>query len=93
MNTTTMLTPGLAPEVEQRPAKTFREKSVHELTDEDCEEMLRAAHRGEQPPPRASWESLAQYLPADPDFLKERPELFDFERVDKLFEDWVDTAG
>lgn len=71
-----------------QPAKTFREKSVHELTDEDCEEMLRAAHRGEPPPPRASWESLAQYLPADPDFLKERPELFDFERVDKLFEGW-----
>ena len=69
-------------------AKTFRDKGVHELTVEDCEEMLRAAHRGEPPPPRPSWESLAQYLPADPDFLKERPELFDFERVDKLFEGW-----
>lgn len=72
----------------QQPAKTFRDKSVDELTVEDCEEMLRAMHRGEPPPPRPSWESLAQYLPADPDFLKERPELFDFERVDKLFEGW-----
>ena len=71
-----------------QPAKTFRDKSVDELTVEDCEEMLRSMHRGEPPPPRPSWESLAQYLPADPDFLKERPELFDFERVDKLFEGW-----
>ena len=71
-----------------QPAKTFRDKSVDELTVEDCKEMLRAAHRGEPPPPRPSWKSLAQYLPADPDFLKERPELFDFERVDKLFEGW-----
>ena len=62
-----------------QPAKTFRDKSVDELTVEDW---------GEPPPPRPSWESLAQYLPADPDFLKERPELFDFERVDKLFEGW-----
>lgn len=69
-------------------AKTFRDKSTDELTDEDCEEMLRAMHRGEPPPPRPSWESLVQYLPVDADFLSERPDVLDFERADKLFEGW-----
>ena len=68
--------------------RTFRDKSTDELTDEDCEEMLRAMHRGEPPPPRPSWESLAQYLPVDVDFLSERPDVLDFERADKLFEGW-----
>ena len=73
------LVDGAAPQEATQAAtvRTFRDKSTDELTDEDCEEMLRAMHRGEPPPPRPSW-----------DFLSERPDVLDFERADKLFEGW-----
>ncbi len=37
---------------------------------------------------KANWEEFLKGEPVDADFLSERPELFDFERIDKLFEGW-----
>ena len=49
---------------------------------DEINEEIRAARA------QANWAEFLKGEPVDADFLSERPELFDFERADKLFEGW-----
>ena len=104
MNTTTLDVPnlGLSPDIEQRASAVLRAMgwSVADalrllltriaaegrMPFEDA--AVQAAEDARAEEVRANVEEFLKGEPVDADFLSERPEHFDFERADKLFEGW-----